>query len=234
VKIYYLTVKPTAEQVEAMLEAHHTFIKVAVDLSLRVLAGGGSMHADCEEVLLDEGSSQEDIWGGNWYPGDGKVEFDSFINIRPRQGNRFMEIQDPLRRMRFEEIVREIFQGRSDAAGPADRVRDLRARYLRDPVPVRLGNLASSLNRLSTSAPQPERDSTAQSMMRECMSFLEWVGPDADAEIQPELVEMQRLLARWSRRWECEPREAGVREELRAFARQQSDRVLQLSGLLDE
>ena len=53
------------------------------------------MHADCEAVLLENGSRQEDIWGANWDPEAKTVQFEALINIRPRDNNRSMEIQDP-------------------------------------------------------------------------------------------------------------------------------------------
>jgi hypothetical protein len=45
-----------------MLEELETYIKLAVDVERNILAGGGEYHADCEEVLLENGSRQEDIW----------------------------------------------------------------------------------------------------------------------------------------------------------------------------
>jgi hypothetical protein len=90
-----------------MLEAQGSYVKLAVDLGRRILAGGGEMHADCEAVLLDDGSEQDHVWGADWYPDDQTVGFDSFINIRPRQGNRSMTVQDASRRRAIEEIVRE-------------------------------------------------------------------------------------------------------------------------------
>jgi hypothetical protein len=53
------------------------------------------MHADCESVLLDDGSLQEFIWGADWDPNARQVTFESLINIRPRQNNPSMEILDP-------------------------------------------------------------------------------------------------------------------------------------------
>jgi hypothetical protein len=68
------------------------------------------MHADCEEVLLEqEECLQENIWGAAWYPESQEVTFDSFINLRPRQGNRSMELEDQTLRDQVEAIVREIF-----------------------------------------------------------------------------------------------------------------------------
>ncbi len=94
-----------------MLEAQGSYIKLAVDVEREVVVGGGEYHADCEEVLLEHGSRQEDIWGADWHPESRTVAFGALINIRPRQGNRSMEIQDPRLRARIEQILRAIFEG---------------------------------------------------------------------------------------------------------------------------
>lgn len=70
-----------------------------------MLAGGGEMHADCEEILLDDGSMQEDIWGADWDPFQQQVTYESLINIRPRQNNRSMEVQDPKIRKQIAIVV---------------------------------------------------------------------------------------------------------------------------------
>ena len=73
-------------------------MKIVVDINLEILAIDGEMHADLEEILLENGSQQMDLWGANIYPmrsGPDQLEFTSFINIRPSQGNRGMEIVDP-------------------------------------------------------------------------------------------------------------------------------------------
>ena len=51
-----------------MLEAQGGYIKLAVGIAQGMVVGGGEYHADCEEVLLAQGSRQEDIWGADWYP----------------------------------------------------------------------------------------------------------------------------------------------------------------------
>jgi hypothetical protein len=94
-----------------MLEAHGSYIKLAVDVARGIIAGGGEYHADCEEILLEDGSRQEDIWGADWYPESRTVTFGALINIRPRQGNRSMEIQDAALRATVERVVRHIFEG---------------------------------------------------------------------------------------------------------------------------
>ncbi len=102
--------KATPSDITEMLSALESYIKIAVDLKLGVLAGGGVMHADCERALLDAGSRQADVWGSDWYPQDKRVEFGSLINIRPKQNNRSMEVQDPALRRQIESVVRKLLE----------------------------------------------------------------------------------------------------------------------------
>ena len=83
-------------------------VKYVVDVGRGVAAIGGEMHADAELVLLEGGSRPADLWGANYYPGRGRegcIEYTSLINIRPAQGNRSMEIQDPAVRERVRELT---------------------------------------------------------------------------------------------------------------------------------
>ncbi len=93
-----------------MLEELNPIIKLAVDTRRDILAGGGQMHADCEAVLLEDGSIQEDIWGANWIPSSKAIEFEALINIRPRQQNRSMIIQDPVITDKVEKIARKLLE----------------------------------------------------------------------------------------------------------------------------
>jgi len=97
-------------QLEEMSRMHGNLIKVAVDIEREILAGGGEMHADCEEVLLDDGSHQRDIWGGDWLTDSQTVKYGSFINIRPGHGNRSLEVQDKGIRTKMEYIVRRLLE----------------------------------------------------------------------------------------------------------------------------
>ncbi|MEW6375911.1 MAG: DUF5674 family protein [Thermodesulfobacteriota bacterium] len=94
-KLHIIRHRATEKEIQEMLEELETFIKLAVDVERNILAGGGEYHADCEEVLLEDGSRQDDLRGADWYPESKKVEFGALINIRPQQGNRGMEIEDP-------------------------------------------------------------------------------------------------------------------------------------------
>ena len=106
--IYILRDKPTSKQVHEMLKEYETMIKIVVDIRRRILAGGGEMHSDCESILLDDGSEQDDLWGANWYPNEQRIEFESLINIRPRLGNRSILIQNEELRQSVEAVTRDI------------------------------------------------------------------------------------------------------------------------------
>ncbi len=81
-------------------------VKAVVDIDLEIIALDAELHSDLEAALLENGSSQKNIWGINLYPefsGDDFVEFDSMINVRPSQGNRSREVED-------KEIQNKIIQ----------------------------------------------------------------------------------------------------------------------------
>lgn len=72
-------------------------VKAVVDIELMIMAIGGELHADEEAMLLEHGSKQENLWGINLYvdkTDDEIIEFDSMINIRPRQNNRSRDVLD--------------------------------------------------------------------------------------------------------------------------------------------
>jgi hypothetical protein len=109
--IYLLREPASSAQLQEMLQENKGMIKIVVDIRRRILSGGGEMHSDCETILLDNGSEQDDLWGANWYPAEKRIEFESLINIRPRQGNRNILIQDEAIRRQVESISREILGG---------------------------------------------------------------------------------------------------------------------------
>ena len=88
-----------------------SLVKADVDLARSILVVDMDMHADGEAFLLDNGSKQEDLWGINLHPDnygtDEFIEFDSMINIRPRQQNPSRDILDNSIREKIIKIVRE-------------------------------------------------------------------------------------------------------------------------------
>ncbi len=86
--------------------------KAVVDIEKDIIALGGDLHADIETLLLEQGSKQENLWGINLYPDsdDDWIEFDSMINIRPRQGNRSRDVESPEIRAKIIEVVQKWVQ----------------------------------------------------------------------------------------------------------------------------
>lgn len=83
-------------------------VKAVVDISRGILGIDAEMHADIEQKLLEDGSKQDDLWGINlWFEDDEEdfIEFDSMINIRPRQGNRSRGVDNPEIQKKIKEIV---------------------------------------------------------------------------------------------------------------------------------
>jgi hypothetical protein len=85
-------------------------LKAVVDIEKGIMAVDAEMHSDLEALLLESGSRQSDIWGINLYPSmdpvsDAFIEFTSFINIRPAQDNKSMEVLNPAVRQKIRSIV---------------------------------------------------------------------------------------------------------------------------------
>jgi hypothetical protein len=109
--IHIIRERASPAQIQDMLHALGNYVKLAVDVRRRLLAGGGPLHADCESILLEDGSQQTDVWGADWIPHTQEVTYESLINIRPRQGNRGLELRDPALREQVASIVHERLQG---------------------------------------------------------------------------------------------------------------------------
>lgn len=97
-----------AELSELAENFYGDMIKGVVDVEQELLALDAELHSDLEGMLLDEGSLQEDLWGINLYPemdDEDFLEFDSLINIRPRQGNRSRDVENEETREKIRAIV---------------------------------------------------------------------------------------------------------------------------------
>ena len=93
---------------EIAAELYVDMIKAVADVRLGIVAIDAELHADLERFLLENGSLQEDLWGFNIYPeveGEDFIEFDSLINIRPRQNNRSRSVENESIQLRIREIV---------------------------------------------------------------------------------------------------------------------------------
>ena len=99
----------TREELSQLAENFYgDMIKGVVDVEQELLALDAELHSDLEGMLLREGSQQESLWGINLYPeaeDEDFLEFDSLINIRPRQGNRSRDVENEEIREKIRAIV---------------------------------------------------------------------------------------------------------------------------------
>jgi hypothetical protein len=114
-------------------------------------------------------------------------------------------------------------------------MRDLMAikeRYLRDELSVRLGGLAANLARITSFSDHPDHHHVVERLIEESKFFIEWSAPDTELDVQVELVELQLQLAHWHRRWADIWIDPVQRVAVAEQARDWSERVLEISGLL--
>ena len=111
-----------------------------------------------------------------------------------------------------------------------------RDRFLRDGVSVRLGGIAANLARVRSFSKYDGNHTAVHGIIDETKWFIEWSGPDfADYDIDTaaQLAELQVQLSRWQIGWLGRWNDRTRRAEMAAQAKEWSDRVLAMSGLLD-
>jgi len=101
-----------------------------------------------------------------------------------------------------------------------------RERYKRMSWQQQLGNMASTLARISNNATVSDHDKIVVTCLREAACFIEWSAPTVPSELLLELAAMQRELLTWQRAWPIE----AARSLLALYARNQSDHILQMAG----
>jgi hypothetical protein len=89
-------------------------VKAVVDIEQEVMVVDAPLHSDEEELLLEQGSLQDNLWGINIYPNEAGsekwIEFDSMINIRPALDNKSRYIEDPKLREKIIKVVKKLVQ----------------------------------------------------------------------------------------------------------------------------
>jgi hypothetical protein len=103
-----ISVSELKELSERMYEP---LVKAVVDIQERKLVVDAALHVDQELYLLENGSEQHNLWGLNLWPDsygtDDFVEFDSMVNIRPRDHNRSRSVEDETIQALIRSIVAE-------------------------------------------------------------------------------------------------------------------------------
>ncbi|MBA3724198.1 MAG: hypothetical protein H0W89_04925 [Candidatus Levybacteria bacterium] len=98
------------DEMKPLKEQFDIYIKTVIDIEKNICSAGCDLHADSEKVLLEQGSAQEDLWGGGINLETKEIDYNSFINIRPNQNNTTIEIQDFAIKEKFEQLMKEYFK----------------------------------------------------------------------------------------------------------------------------
>lgn len=93
-----------------------------------------------------------------------------------------------------------------------------------------LGNLASNLATVSTQSTVTQNDKLTRHLLREAALMIEWCAASVPKDFLLELAALQRELLAWLRVFPIEE----VRSLLSLHARNRSDRLLQMAGLLPD
>jgi len=108
----------------------------------------------------------------------------------------------------------------------------IKQRYMRDSLPVRLGGLAANLARIKSFSDHADHSQVVESLLDESKYFIEWAAPDAEIQIQAQLVELQIQLAQWQHRWKEIWKDPALRANVAEESLAWSTKVLEMSGLL--
>lgn len=99
----------TKEDIKKLREQFDTYIKTVIDVEKKICSAGCDRHFDSEALLLEQGSKQANLWGGGIDVSMKVIDYNSFINVRPKDNNPSNEILSSQVRRKFEECMRYFF-----------------------------------------------------------------------------------------------------------------------------
>ena len=105
------SLKPfTLQEIAQLKEQFDVYIKTVIDIEKRICCAGMDRHFEGEQLLLEQGSLQSAIWGGGIDLETNEIDFNSFINIRPRDNNTKNEIQSEAIKTLYKKLTEYFFQ----------------------------------------------------------------------------------------------------------------------------
>ena len=108
----------------------------------------------------------------------------------------------------------------------------IKARYLQDLLPIRLGGLAANLARGQSFSDHSKNREVVKKIVEESKFFIEWTAAEAKLEVQAELAVLQRQLALWQCGWNILWADETLRQAVAIKAGQWANKLLEASGLL--
>ncbi|MEX2007449.1 MAG: DUF5674 family protein [Candidatus Levyibacteriota bacterium] len=100
----------TEAEIEELKEKFGSYIKTVIDLKKKICSAGADRHFESEKILLEQGSIQQDLWGGGIDLETKTIDCNSFINVRPADNNKSNELLDSKKRREFEKITKYFFK----------------------------------------------------------------------------------------------------------------------------
>ncbi len=79
---------------------------------------------------------------------------------------------------------------------------EIKKRYMRDSVSVRLGGLAANLARVKSFSRNIENQAAVFDLFEESKHFIEWTALETEQQTTIELIELQLQIAVWQRQWQ--------------------------------
>ena len=87
-------------------------VKFVVDVEKGIVAFGGELHSDAQEVLVGKSSDVRNLWGGNLFLSENSkkvvVELSALINIKPSQKSFSVDIKDKEIQAKIEELLKKV------------------------------------------------------------------------------------------------------------------------------
>ena len=108
--IIILDRKIPPDEFEQAREIYNDYIKTVVDIERNVLAVGGEYHIECEEALIQNGSKQENLYGGGYKVSTKEVEYMAMGNYKPVLGRTTYEIMDGEIRKNLEALTKKYLE----------------------------------------------------------------------------------------------------------------------------
>ena len=108
----------------------------------------------------------------------------------------------------------------------------LRERFLHDPLTRRLGELAATFGRISSSARKSTDPAIVANLLDEAKHLIEWTAADTEPETAAELVRMQTMITLWQRVWNDASQNPQQRLLPSVQAKDWSDKAVDFSGLV--
>ncbi|MDO8570054.1 MAG: DUF5674 family protein [Candidatus Daviesbacteria bacterium] len=105
------TTKPySLEEIKQLKEQFEVYVKTVIDIEQKICSAGMDRHFEGEKILLKQGSTQSNIWGGGIDVETKEIDFNSFINIRPNDNNTKNDIQSEEIKNKYKKLIEYFFR----------------------------------------------------------------------------------------------------------------------------